>query len=48
MSALPAQKVEMIPIARITILNPRVRNRRNFKEIVENIAQLGLKPTFPK
>lgn len=43
MAALPAQKVEMIPIARITILNPRVRNRRNFKEIVDNIAQLGLK-----
>lgn len=43
MSALPAQRVEMIPIARISVLNPRVRNKRSFKEIVDNIAQLGLK-----
>lgn len=43
MAALPAQKVEMIPIVRISILNPRVRNKRSFKEIVDNIAQLGLK-----
>jgi ParB family chromosome partitioning protein len=42
-SALPAQRVEMIPIDRITIVNPRIRNKRNFKEIVDNIAQLGLK-----
>jgi len=42
-SALPAQRVEMIPIDRITIVNPRVRNKRSFKEIVDNIAQLGLK-----
>mgnify|MGYP003387884966 CR=1 FL=1 len=43
MSALPAQRVEMIPIDRINILNPRVRNQRNFKEIVDNIAKVGLK-----
>jgi ParB family transcriptional regulator, chromosome partitioning protein len=43
MSARPAQRVEMIPIDRITIVNPRVRNKRVFKEIVDNIAQLGLK-----
>lgn len=43
MSALPAQRVEMIPIDRIKILNPRVRNQRNFKEIVDNIAKVGLK-----
>ena len=42
-SALPAQRVEMIPIERITILTPRVRSQKNFKEIVDNIAQLGLK-----
>lgn len=35
--------VEEIPIELITVINPRVRNRRSFKEIVENIAQLGLK-----
>jgi ParB family chromosome partitioning protein len=43
MTELPSQKVEMIPIDRITIVNPRVRNKRNFRDIVDNIAQLGLK-----
>jgi ParB family chromosome partitioning protein len=33
----------MIPIERITVVNPRVRNQRVFSEIVENIAQVGLK-----
>ena len=35
--------VALIPTDRIRILNPRVRNRRNFEEIVENIARIGLK-----
>lgn len=43
MSALPAQRVEMVPIERITVLNPRARNQRNFKDIVDNIAKIGLK-----
>lgn len=43
MSALPAQRVEMIPIDQISVVNPRIRNKRTFKEIVDNIAQLGLK-----
>ena len=43
MPALPSQRVEMIPLDRITIVNPRVRNKRSFKEIADNIAQLGLK-----
>lgn len=43
MSALPAQRVEMIPVDRVTVVNPRVRNKRNFREIVDNIAKLGLK-----
>ena len=43
MPALPAQRVEMIPVDRVKILNPRVRNQRNFKEIVDNIAKVGLK-----
>lgn len=34
---------QMIPIDRITIVNPRVRNRKVFREIVDNIAELGLK-----
>lgn len=38
-----AQAVEMIPIERITVLNPRVRNKKIFNEIVSNIAELGLK-----
>ena len=41
--ALPAQRVEMIPIDRITIVNPRLRNTRVFQGIVENIAEIGLK-----
>lgn len=41
--ARPAQRVEWIPLDRITVVNPRTRNKRVFKEIVENIAQVGLK-----
>ncbi len=37
------QLVELIPVDRITVINPRVRNQKVFKEIVANIAQLGLK-----
>ncbi len=43
MNALPAQRVEIIPVEQITVLNPRMRNKRNFKEIVDNIAKIGLK-----
>jgi ParB family chromosome partitioning protein len=35
--------VEQIPLEQIEVVNPRVRNMRVFKEIVDNIAQLGLK-----
>ena len=38
-----AQAVEMIPLDRITVINPRVRNKRIFKEIISNIAEIGLK-----
>ncbi|MBX3564324.1 MAG: ParB N-terminal domain-containing protein [Sphingomonas sp.] len=41
--ARPAQRVEMIPIDRITIVNPRLRSKKVFKGIVENIAEIGLK-----
>lgn len=37
------QAAELIPMDRITVVNPRVRNRRAFREIVDNIAELGLK-----
>lgn len=36
-------KVTMIEIDRINILNPRVRNKKAFNQIVDNIAQVGLK-----
>ncbi len=41
--ATPAQRVEMIPIDRVMVINPRVRNRRVFNEIIESIALVGLK-----
>ncbi|RKE86266.1 plasmid partitioning protein RepB C-terminal domain-containing protein [Rhizobium sp. AG855] len=43
MVAVPAQKVEMIPIDRIVVVNPRLRNKKHFKEIISNIGQIGLK-----
>lgn len=43
MVAVPAQEVEMIPVDLITVVNPRVRNKRGFQEIVANIAEIGLK-----
>lgn len=40
----PEQKlVELIPIDRIAVINPRERNQRVFKEIVASIEQVGLK-----
>lgn len=35
--------IRMVPIAAITILNPRARNRRVFQELVTSIKHLGLK-----
>ena len=37
------KEVTLVPTDRIRILNPRVRNRRTFEEMVENIAKIGLK-----
>src|SRR5882757_7291491 len=37
------KRVKSIPIDQIRFLNPRVRNRRNFQEIVQSIANVGLK-----
>ena len=37
------ETIELIPIDRITVINPRVRNRKTFKDIVENIDAIGLK-----
>jgi hypothetical protein len=38
-----AQAVEMIPVDRITVINPLVRNKKIFNEIISNIGELGLK-----
>jgi ParB family chromosome partitioning protein len=43
MGATPAQRVEFIPLHQITVVNPRTRNKKQFKEIVDNIAEIGLK-----
>jgi ParB family chromosome partitioning protein len=36
-------KIVLIPIEQIKVVNPRVRNKKIFKEIISNIAELGLK-----
>lgn len=39
----PTPVVQMIPIDLVTVVNPRVRNRKVFKTVTENIAEIGLK-----
>lgn len=41
--ARPAQRIEMIPVDRVNVINPRVRNKKAFRDIVDNIAKIGLK-----
>ena len=36
-------EIRSIPVDLITVLNPRVRNKRIFQELVDSIAHLGLK-----
>jgi ParB family chromosome partitioning protein len=36
-------EVQMIPIDKITVPNPRSRGKKKFKQIIANIAQIGLK-----
>lgn len=43
MPATRPNRIEMIPISRITVLNPRARNKRQHREIVNNIEAIGLK-----
>jgi len=43
MENLNSQKIHEIEISRINIFNPRVRSKKVFAEIVENIKQVGLK-----
>lgn len=35
--------VQMIPVGQITVLNPRVRNKKVFRLIVDSISKVGLK-----
>ncbi|MDE1152829.1 MAG: plasmid partitioning protein RepB C-terminal domain-containing protein [Micavibrio sp.] len=37
------QKISLLPIEKINILNPRVRNKKIFDLITDNISQVGLK-----
>ena len=39
------ERVTLIPIDRIEVLNSRDRNAKVFEEIVENIQDIGLKKT---
>ncbi|MDX2251991.1 MAG: plasmid partitioning protein RepB C-terminal domain-containing protein [Nitrospira sp.] len=43
LSDLPPTQVSIIPVGQVRVLNPRVRNRRNFEEMVESISKVGLK-----
>ena len=36
-------RVVLIPLDKITVINPRTRNRKTFEIIVRNIGQIGLK-----
>jgi ParB family chromosome partitioning protein len=38
-----AAKVQSVPIALIDVINPRVRNRKVFREMLDSIAAVGLK-----
>lgn len=37
------RQVEMVPIEHVTVLNPRTRNRKQHRDIVDNIDAIGLK-----
>jgi ParB family chromosome partitioning protein len=43
MKAKDESLVRMIPVDRIRVVNPRVRDKKKFEKIVESIALLGLK-----
>jgi len=35
--------VEMVPVDQIAVINPRIRNRKIFRQIVDSISKVGLK-----
>ncbi|WP_091741920.1 plasmid partitioning protein RepB C-terminal domain-containing protein [Phenylobacterium immobile] len=39
----PEILIELIPIDRITLLNPRARNRRTHRDIIDSVESIGLK-----
>jgi ParB family chromosome partitioning protein len=41
--SIAEQQIKMIQIEKISILNPRVRNKKIFNGIINNISQVGLK-----
>jgi len=43
MTTPAARTIEMIPLDLISVVNPRIRNKKVFREIVSNIAEIGLK-----
>ena len=43
MSRAVPNEITMIPIRQIDILNPRLRDQKVFKGIVDNIANVGIK-----
>jgi len=43
MTSADELRVRMIPIDRIRVVNPRVRDKRRFERIVDNIGRIGLK-----
>jgi ParB family chromosome partitioning protein len=40
---LSHDRIELVPIARINVLNPRARNRRIHQKIIDNVGHVGLK-----
>jgi ParB family chromosome partitioning protein len=40
--AVPS-RVQLIAVSDISVVNPRIRNKKSFRELAENIAALGLK-----
>jgi len=43
MTTPAARAIEMVPLDLISVVNPRIRNKKVFREIVANIAEIGLK-----
>ena len=35
--------IEMIPVDQIAVINPRIRNKKTFLQIVDSISKVGLK-----